>query len=190
MTRRLVSRTSCWPPPWYHRPIERRWPVAPISLGEGAAACISVFLIVIGLLVLLILLLIPLGLLGFGRLALMAVFTWLVGSGLLLFLFLLVVFFIAQAVVGLAGARPAAAAPAHPAGDERPLPAAARGRAGGGDRHLAALYRRPAQLCRHSARPGRARPRRPPPRPAPSDRATTSRAGVAADWVTTYWVAS
>jgi hypothetical protein len=72
------------------------------SLGVGALVFIGFFLLVLGLIIAMILISIPLGVLGFGRLVLTTVLGVLLGTSLLAYLFTVILLFLAAAVVGLA----------------------------------------------------------------------------------------
>jgi hypothetical protein len=70
------------------------------SFGIGIVAAISVLVILVLLFIAMLVLSIPLGILGFGRLVLTAILAAFLGGGILTFLFLLVILFVANAVVG------------------------------------------------------------------------------------------
>jgi hypothetical protein len=75
------------------------------SLGVGVLTFIGFFLVIIALFIAMVLVSIPLGVLGLGRLVLTTVVGVLLGTSVLAYLFALILFFLAAAVVGLAAGR-------------------------------------------------------------------------------------
>ncbi len=99
----LVGVLLVWLMPRLIQPAAARLRERPFpSLGVGALTFIGFFAAVIGLFIAMVLLAIPLGVLGFGRLVVAMVLGVLLGTGVLAYVFVAIVLFVAAAVVGLA----------------------------------------------------------------------------------------
>ena len=104
----LVGALLLWLAPRLIQPIAAQLRERPLpSLGFGALGFVGFFAVLIGLFIGMVVLAIPLGLLGLGRVALALLLGVLLGTGVLWYLFMLVLLFGAAVVVGLAIGKPA-----------------------------------------------------------------------------------
>ncbi len=98
----LVGALSLWSARKFTQSVAARLRERPLaSLGFGALGSVGLLALLIGLFIGMLVLAIPLGLLGFGRLVVALVLGVLLGSAVLSYLFLLVALFLAAVVVGL-----------------------------------------------------------------------------------------
>lgn len=99
----LVGALLLWLMPRLIQPAATRLRERPLtSLGVGALTFAGFFVVILALFIAMVLLAIPLGLLGLGRLVVTMVAGVLLGMGVLAYVFVAILLFVAAAVVGLA----------------------------------------------------------------------------------------
>jgi hypothetical protein len=98
----LVGVLLLWLAPRLLQPVATRLLERPLpSLGVGALSFVGFFALIVALLIAMVLVAIPLGALGLGRVVVALVLGVFLGTGVLSYLFMLVLLFVAAAVVGL-----------------------------------------------------------------------------------------